>query len=192
MATQRNALSMLVEPLVVRAVRLEGNSRVPVPLGNDGSTVVCNGTAAQVAQMPWVLALKDGSHEIIVLDAEGKVLTMQISSVRPMDPVALSMMGSAPSKSRMLANRVARQPKRLPCIAPGCKNESRGPRFHYLCKKHTDAPKADFRRWQKADEARRKDRKAKARADARKQRKLTGLGGRAAVDHPDRAAQLSP
>src|SRR5262245_23819202 len=37
-----------------------------------------------------------------------------------------------------------------PCIAPGCKNPSKGPRFHYLCDKHRDAPKKEWEAWQSA------------------------------------------
>jgi hypothetical protein len=33
------------------------------------------------------------------------------------------------------------------CIAPGCANPSKGPRFHYLCEKHKDAPKKDYEAW---------------------------------------------
>lgn len=36
------------------------------------------------------------------------------------------------------------------CIAPGCPNPSKGPRFHYLCEKHKDAKKADYEAWRKA------------------------------------------
>jgi hypothetical protein len=36
------------------------------------------------------------------------------------------------------------------CIAPGCGNPSKGPRFHYLCDKHKDAKKADYEAWRKA------------------------------------------
>jgi hypothetical protein len=43
----------------------------------------------------------------------------------------------------------------LPCIAPGCTNQSKGPRFHYLCEKHMNAPKRDYEAWRlKAKEAR--------------------------------------
>src|SRR5262249_24224997 len=35
----------------------------------------------------------------------------------------------------------------LPCIAPGCTNTSKGPRFHYLCDKHMNAPKKDYEAW---------------------------------------------
>jgi len=43
----------------------------------------------------------------------------------------------------------------LPCIAPGCGNPSKGPRFHYLCEKHLKAPKKDYEAWRlKAKEAR--------------------------------------
>ena len=35
----------------------------------------------------------------------------------------------------------------LPCIAPGCTNQSKGPRFHYLCEKHMNAPKRDYEAW---------------------------------------------
>jgi hypothetical protein len=44
----------------------------------------------------------------------------------------------------------ARKKRILPCIAPGCKNASKGPRFHYLCEKHRDAPKKDWETWQAA------------------------------------------
>jgi hypothetical protein len=36
----------------------------------------------------------------------------------------------------------------LPCIAPGCTNPSKGPRFHYLCEKHRAAPKKEYEAWQ--------------------------------------------
>lgn len=42
----------------------------------------------------------------------------------------------------------ARKKRILPCIAPGCKNASKGPRFHYLCDEHRDAPKKDWEVWQ--------------------------------------------
>ncbi len=51
------------------------------------------------------------------------------------------------------AGRVARRlgpprKKRIrPCIAPSCTNPSKGPRFHYLCAKHMDAPKKDYEAW---------------------------------------------
>jgi len=42
----------------------------------------------------------------------------------------------------------ARRKRIRPCIAPGCKNPSKGPRFHYLCDKHRDAPRKDWEAWQ--------------------------------------------
>ncbi len=36
------------------------------------------------------------------------------------------------------------------CIAPGCTNPSKGPRFHYLCDKHKEAKRADYEAWRKA------------------------------------------
>src|SRR5262245_47987373 len=41
------------------------------------------------------------------------------------------------------------KPRDLSCIAPGCKNVSKGPRFHYLCEKHMDAPKRQYEQWRK-------------------------------------------
>ena len=38
----------------------------------------------------------------------------------------------------------------MPCIAPGCGNPSKGPRFHYLCDKHKDAKKSEYEAWRKA------------------------------------------
>lgn len=36
------------------------------------------------------------------------------------------------------------------CIAPGCKNKSKGPRFRYLCEKHLKTPLEQVKAWQKA------------------------------------------
>jgi hypothetical protein len=36
------------------------------------------------------------------------------------------------------------------CIKPGCNNAPNGPRFHFLCKTHQDAPKKDWEAWYKA------------------------------------------
>ncbi len=59
------------------------------------------------------------------------------------------------------AAKVRRRSKRvMTCIAPGCKNTSKGPRFHYLCDKHRDASKAEYAAWQAA----RKNKTAKAAA----------------------------
>jgi hypothetical protein len=42
---------------------------------------------------------------------------------------------------------LARKKRLLPCIAPGCLNPSKGPRFHYLCEKHMGAPRKDYEAW---------------------------------------------
>lgn len=51
-----------------------------------------------------------------------------------------------------LARRARKPVKRrvLPCIAPNCENPSKGPRFHYLCDKHRDAPKKQYEAWRAA------------------------------------------
>ena len=44
-----------------------------------------------------------------------------------------------------------RAPKRLvACMAPGCKNLSKGPRFHYLCDEHKGAKKSQIVSWRQA------------------------------------------
>ena len=50
---------------------------------------------------------------------------------------------------RIAARRLgAPRKKRIkPCIAPNCTNPSKGPRFHYLCEKHMDAPKKEYEAW---------------------------------------------
>jgi hypothetical protein len=64
--------------------------------------------------------------------------------------------GSAPGRVGKRGRPVGSRKKRLlPCIAPGCTNPSKGPRFHYLCEKHRDAPKRDYQAWRlKAKEKR--------------------------------------
>ncbi len=42
-----------------------------------------------------------------------------------------------------------RRPRDLACIAPGCKNRSKGPRFHYLCDKHMETPRKQYEQWRK-------------------------------------------
>jgi hypothetical protein len=55
--------------------------------------------------------------------------------------------GTAGRTRRTLAGR---KKNVVQCIAPGCPNPSKGPRFHYLCEKHKDAKKADYEAWRKA------------------------------------------
>ena len=42
------------------------------------------------------------------------------------------------------------------CICPGCKKLSKGPRFHFLCEIHRNAPKREWSAWQAQDKERRK------------------------------------
>ena len=61
--------------------------------------------------------------------------------------------------ARKVALRSSRKRRRiLPCIAPGCKNPSKGPRFHYLCEEHMGAPKKDYEAWRE----KRKEKEARA------------------------------
>lgn len=41
----------------------------------------------------------------------------------------------------------SRKGKIRPCIAPKCKQPSKGPRFHFLCENHMKAPKRDWMVW---------------------------------------------
>jgi hypothetical protein len=50
----------------------------------------------------------------------------------------------------------SRKKRLLPCIAPNCANQSKGPRFHYLCEKHMKAPKRDYEAWRLRAKAARK------------------------------------
>ena len=60
------------------------------------------------------------------------------------------------------AARAGRRKRLLPCIAPACKNLSKGPRFHYLCDDHRKAPKKDWEAWQEAAKDKRKEEKRAA------------------------------
>ncbi|MFH0901736.1 MAG: hypothetical protein V2A73_13995 [Pseudomonadota bacterium] len=63
--------------------------------------------------------------------------------------------------NRLMVGRL-RTRRSMTCIAPGCKNVSKGPRFHYLCEEHAGVPAKDYQAWQKA----RRARLAGERADA--------------------------
>jgi hypothetical protein len=69
----------------------------------------------------------------------------------------------AATQARGVAPRVAKV--RAPgggrgCIAPNCKNPSKGPRFHFLCENHRKAPKAKWSKWAEARAAERKKKAA--------------------------------
>lgn len=69
--------------------------------------------------------------------------------------VAAEVSGLLTGGSAVVAGRTRRaggngRKRIIQCIAPGCTNPSKGPRFHYLCDKHKDAKKADYEAWRKA------------------------------------------
>jgi hypothetical protein len=43
--------------------------------------------------------------------------------------------------------------RRMDCLAPSCKNLSKGPRFRYLCPDHMNSSKKDVEAWRKARKA---------------------------------------
>jgi hypothetical protein len=51
--------------------------------------------------------------------------------------------------------RVHRPGGGVTCIAPKCKNLSKGPRFHFLCEAHRTTKKAQWSKWAEAAKARR-------------------------------------
>ncbi len=71
--------------------------------------------------------------------------------------------GRLPAMGRLATvGRKHRSRREMACIAPGCTNTSKGPRFHYLCDKHKDAPKKEYTEWQAARKAKGKKEKASA------------------------------
>ena len=61
------------------------------------------------------------------------------------------------AKVAKAAGKAAAKPSNiLPCIAPGCGKASRGPRFHFLCEDHRNAPKKEWEQWKKARAAEKK------------------------------------
>jgi hypothetical protein len=56
--------------------------------------------------------------------------------------------GTGSSAAARVGGRGMAKRKRLvKCIAPGCTNPSKGPRFHYLGEKHRDAPRKEYEAW---------------------------------------------
>jgi len=45
-------------------------------------------------------------------------------------------------------NEDGRTCRDMSCIAPKCGERSRGPRFSYLCVKHSDTPRKKIEKWQ--------------------------------------------
>jgi len=68
--------------------------------------------------------------------------------------IASNGSGSAALAASAGRRGMAKRKRLVKCIAPGCTNPSKGPRFHYLCDKHRDAPKKEYEAWRlKAKEA---------------------------------------
>lgn len=57
--------------------------------------------------------------------------------------------GSAGPSPMLIRVNGRRRLRDLSCIAPGCGNKSKGPRFHYLCEAHGDTPKRTYEEWRK-------------------------------------------
>jgi len=62
-------------------------------------------------------------------------------------PAFIAAKGGSASKVGRRGRPPGARKRLLPCIAPGCGNPSKGPRFHYLCEKHMNAPKKDYEAW---------------------------------------------
>lgn len=94
----------------------------------------------------------DGRLKALVADHVESLVAALSQAVRKQMADDLSRaLGGAIGRPTRTARSVGR-PKRLtvkPCIAPKCANPSKGPRFHYLCEKHRDAPKRDYEAWRK-------------------------------------------
>jgi uncharacterized protein (DUF1800 family) len=98
-----------------------------------------NSKAVQVASvgMPEFMA---GLHGIVV--AIAKMVKEEMGG-----PALV-----AKKVGRRAANKTAKKVHRKPCIATGCKKVSKGPRFHFCCEEHRDAPAKTIKAWKKAKE----------------------------------------
>jgi hypothetical protein len=43
----------------------------------------------------------------------------------------------------------------VPCVAPRCGKPSKGPRFHFLCEDHLNAPRRDYMKWRERAKSKR-------------------------------------
>jgi hypothetical protein len=79
-----------------------------------------------------IVAIANMVRQELQMSAGAKVATVAKKTVRRAAP---------PKKHRI---------HRKPCIAPDCKNVSKGPRFHFCCEEHRDAPAKTIKEWKKA------------------------------------------
>ncbi len=88
----------------------------------------------------------------IVSDHVTELVTALTQEIRRnvADEVSAYFSGGKLIAARRGALGKPRRKRVMQCIAPGCTNTSKGPRFHYLCDKHRDAPKKDYEAWRKA------------------------------------------
>ncbi len=76
--------------------------------------------------------------------AIGKLLEIELAGM-------VAKAGPAPAAKPVQARKVARKKlvRDMGCISPGCKEQSRGPRWSYLCRKHEGASTAQVESWRK-------------------------------------------
>lgn len=92
----------------------------------------------------------DGRLKALVADhVESLVAALSQAVRKQMADDLSSILGGAIGRAAKTTRSVGRPKRRTikPCIAPKCTNPSKGPRFHYLCEKHRDAPKRDYEAW---------------------------------------------
>lgn len=96
----------------------------------------------------------DGRLASLVAEHVDSLVTALSQAVRKQmaDELQRALGASVGGGGAVRGARSVGRPKRRnirPCIAPGCSNPSKGPRFHYLCEKHRGAAKRDYEAWRK-------------------------------------------
>ncbi len=86
--------------------------------------------------------------ETIVTEQVGQLVASLSTAIR--EQVVAEIQAHFGGNGASLPVGKRRKKRVMGCIAPGCKNTSKGPRFHYLCAKHMDAPKKDYEAWRAA------------------------------------------
>jgi hypothetical protein len=81
--------------------------------------------------------------------------------------------GRGQARALNLNGTMRKRGKARPCIAPGCNNPSKGPRFRFLCDEHKGAPKSDYEAWRANGAAAKKTEPKKRTAAKRSAKKVT-------------------
>lgn len=120
-------------------------------------------------------------RKIVTQHVDQLVKVIEESVRREIADAVVAMCGPGAAAASRPARGV--KARSMACIAPGCSNASKGPRFRYLCADHMDAPAKDVEAWRAARKSGARQEQAPRKRSLRPARAAgVGRGGARSMD----------